>query len=98
MAEEIIARDCEMTISRAEFLRLLPAAVAGATYEVTDSEITHGDSRRGWRIRLDPMADLAHGRIRLPRHRVAFAFNGFAAREVEAFFRRFDLYFARGGG
>ena len=87
-----------MTITHDEFLRLLPAAVAGAPFEVADGVITHGDCRRGWRIGLAPLPDLTHGLIRLERQRVTFAFRGYSAEEIATFFRRFDLYFARGGG
>ena len=72
-----------MTITQAEFLRLLPAAVDGATFKAAGGIISHGHDQRGWRIE---------------RQRVVFAFCGFAASEITAFFRRFDLYFARGGG
>lgn len=88
-----------MTISQSEFLRLLPAAVAGAPFEVADGVfVSRGDSRYGWRIALTPLPDLTHGLIRLERQRVMFAFRGYAADEIAAFFRRFDLYYARGGG
>lgn len=87
-----------MTISQAEFLRLLPAAVAGAPFAANDGVFSCGDHSRGWRITLVPLPDLAHGPIRLERQRVVFAFRGHSAGEVAAFFRRFDLYFARGGG
>lgn len=87
-----------MTISQPEFLRLLPAAVAGADFEVGDGVFSHGDAGRGWRITLTPLPDLAIGLIRLTRQRVAFAFRGYSSGEIDAFFRRFDLYFARGGG
>lgn len=87
-----------MTISQAEFLRLLPAAVAGVPFDFSEGVYSHGDDRHGWRIVLTPLPDLSHGLIRLERQRVAFAFRGYATGEIAAFFRRFDLYFARGGG
>jgi len=87
-----------MTITQAEFLRLLPAAVAGAAFTMTDGAFQHGDGARGWRITLAPLPDLAYGRIRLQRQRVEFAFSGYSVGEIDAFFHRFDLYFARGGG
>lgn len=98
MAEGIVARDCEMTITQAEFLRLLPAAVAGAPFVSRGGLIDHGDAGRGWRIALTPLPDLTHGLIRLERQRVVFSFRGYASEEIAAFLRRFDLYFARGGG
>lgn len=87
-----------MTITQGEFLRLLPAAVAGAPFETADGVFASGDSRRGWRIALTPLPDLAIGLVRLTRHRAVFAFRGHSSAEIAAFFRRFDLYFARGGG
>ena len=87
-----------MTASRAEFLRLLPAAVGGASYRLEAGAICHGDARRGWRIVLTALPDLALGAIRLERQRVVFTFHGHCGEEITAFFRRFDLYFARGGG
>ena len=87
-----------MTITQSDFMRLLPAAVSGAGFEARDGMVTHGDDRRGWRIVLTPLPDLTHGLIRLERHRVEFSFKGFGAAEIEAFFKRFDLYYARGGG
>ncbi|MBA3904483.1 MAG: hypothetical protein C0522_12585 [Rhodocyclaceae bacterium] len=98
VADTVVARDCEMTISQPEFLRLLPAAVAGAAFEADRGVFTHGDADRGWRIALTPLPDLEHGLIRLPRQRAVFSFRGYSAGRITAFFQRFDLYFARGGG
>lgn len=98
MAEGIVARDCEMTTSRADFMRLLPAGVGGMAYRLEDGDIVQGDAARGWRIALTPLPELALGLIRLERFRVVFSFRGYSAAEIAAFFRRFDLYFARGGG
>ncbi len=79
-------------------MRLLPAAVAGAPFIAEDGVFTHGDADRGWRIVLTPLPDLTIGLIRLERQRAAFAFKGYSAGEISDFFKRFDLYFARGGG
>jgi len=87
-----------MTITQAEFLRLLPAAVSHAPFDVSEGIFSHGDRQRGWRIALTPLPDLTHGLIRLQRQRAVFTFRGHSADEIAAFLRRFDLYFARGGG
>lgn len=87
-----------MTITQEEFLRLLPAAVDGAPFASSGRAFSHEDGRRGWRIALTPLPELAHGLIRLERQRVEFAFRGYSNDEIADFFRRFDLYFARGGG
>jgi hypothetical protein len=101
VADFSVARDCEMTITQAEFLRLLPAAVAGVPFDFADGLFTHEDAPsggRGWRIALTPLPDMTHGLIRLERQRAVFAFCGYSAEDIAAFFQRFDLYFARGGG
>jgi len=98
VAKEIVARDCEMTITQGEFLRLLPAAVAGVPFEFAAGAFHSGDSRRGWRISLSQLPDRVIGAIRLVRYRAVFAFRSHSADEIAAFLRRFDLYFARGGG
>ena len=90
--------DCEMTISQADFMRLLPAAVADTPYEIQSGMFVQGDAERGWRIALTPLPDLTIGLIRLQRQRAVFDFKGYSAGEISAFFQRFDLYFARGGG
>lgn len=87
-----------MTITQEEFQRLLPAAVGGVPFASSGGILWHDDGRRGWRIALAPLPDLAHGLIRLQRQRVVFCFRDYSAEEIAAFFRRFDLYFARGGG
>jgi len=87
-----------MTISQGDFMRLLPTAVAGIHYEMQNGMFVQGDAERGWRIALTPLPDLTIGLIRLQRHRAVFSFKGYTDREISAFFKRFDLYFARGGG
>lgn len=79
-------------------MRLLPAAVDGMSFAVRDGMLVQGDADRGWRIALTPLPDLTIGLIRLQRQRAVFAFKGYSPGEISAFFRRFDLYFARGGG
>ena len=86
----------EMTLSREEFLRLLPGAVGAFTEE--DGGFRGGDGSRRWQIRLDPLPDLRVGRVVLPRHRVEIRLEGYAEREAEAFMARFHRGFQRGGG
>lgn len=94
----MISRQYEMTISRADFARLLPAAVGHATFAADDAGYAGGSEGRRWVIAVQPMADLTMGGLRLPRLRVTLSFAGYSAPEVEEFMARFDLYFRRGGG
>ncbi len=95
----MITRCYEMTISRADFLRLLPAALGHAPF-VAEGDILHGGTDDGghWQITLTSLDDLVLGPVRLPRQRVDFAFSGCSTEQVEAFMRRFERYYQRAGG
>lgn len=93
-----LPRSFEMTVTRAEFLRLLPAAVGGSTFVEELDAFLHRDPNRFWRIGFLPLPELRIGLIRLVRHRVEFQFEGYAVDEIEAFMARFELYTRRGGG
>lgn len=88
--------DLEMTLSREEFLRLLPGAVGPATEE--DGAFRGTDGPRKWRIRLVPLPDLRMGPVVLPRHQVEIRLEGYSKGEAEAFMARFHRGFQRGGG
>ena len=88
----------EMTVTRADFLRLLPAAVGGAMFVEEPDAFQHREPQRAWRIAFEPLPELRIGLIRLERHRVGFAFEGYREAEIEAFMARFELHYRRGGG
>ncbi len=88
----------EMSITRDDFLRLLPAAVNHAPFSVEGERIEHRDADRSWRIRLAALPDLRIGLVRLERHQVVLSLAGYGEEEADAFMRRFELYFRRGGG
>ncbi len=88
----------EMTTTRADFLRLLPAAVNHVAFSEEGDAFVHCDGVRGWRIGLQPLPQLRIGVVRLDRHRVDFEFTGYSTAEIDAFMARFELYFRRGGG
>ena len=64
----------EMTISRADFVRLLPAAVGHQPFEETGSAFSGADAEVGrgrrWKIALTSLPALRIGAICLERHRV----------------------------
>ena len=88
----------EMTITRADFRRLLPAAVNHVPYAEVDGAFVHRDGERGWRIGIEQLPQLRLGLIGLERHQIDFSFTGYPAREIEDFMARFEMYFRRGGG
>ncbi len=88
----------DMSITRADFRRLLPAAVNHVSYEEDATGFAYREGGRGWRIGFAAMPQLRLGLIRLERHRVDFEFTGYSALEIEDFMARFERYFRRGGG
>lgn len=88
----------EMSITRADFRRLLPAAVNHVAFVEEDRAYTYTESGRGWRIGFEPLPLLRLGLIRLVRHQVDIKFSGYSARDIEDFMARFEMYFRRGGG
>jgi len=88
----------EMSISRAAFLRCLPAAVGGVAFIDAGTDIRYRDGGKGWRIAITPMPDIVLGAIRLPRQRVEIFLTGYDAASTRRFLDRFELYFRRGGG
>ncbi len=87
-------RSYDATITRADFLRLLPEATGQHDFSERDGAF-HGAS---WCIRFSPIAPLEIGIVRLERHRVELRFEGLSAEAEEAFMRRFTLAYQRGGG
>ena len=96
--QDEIALTWQMTISREDFLRCLPAAVDFAPFRITGNTIECGDSKRGWRMTLTTLPDHRLGALRLEQHDVEFRFFGYSPAEVRAFISRMEVYFRRGGG
>jgi hypothetical protein len=89
-------RTLEMSLSREEFFRLLPAAVG--VFEVDGAMVRWLDSDRRWTIRLLPLADHRLGSVIVPRHRIEITLDACSNAEGEAFMARFQRAFLRGGG
>jgi len=89
-------RTMEMSLSREEFLRFLPAAVG--SFVVNGDEVRRSDGSRGWVIRLVPLADHRVGSVVVPRHRVEIVLEGYSEADADAFMNRFHRAFMRGGG
>lgn len=91
-----IHRNLEMSITREEFFRLLPAAVG--PFEVDGNAVRGRGTASGWLIRLTPLADHRAGSVVVPRHRVEIVLEACSEIEGEAFMARFYRAFLRGGG
>jgi hypothetical protein len=88
----------EMNITQAEFERLLPAAVDHAPVRTGAGEYAGSTAGGRWRIRLGPARERTIGSMRLPLRVVEIHVEGMSEAEADAFRRRFDLYFQKGGG
>jgi hypothetical protein len=84
----------EATITRADFLRILPAATGASDFREVDGRFLG----KGWSIRLTPIAALKIGIVQLERHRVEIEFIGLTSDEQDRFMQRFTLHYQRGGG
>jgi len=91
-----VHRNLEMSITREEFFRLLPAAVG--PFEVDGNTIRGNGTDCGWLIRLVPLADRHLGAAVVPRHGVDIVLEGCSEAEAGAFMERFHRGFLRGGG
>ena len=86
----------EMSVSREEFFRLLPAAVG--SFVVDGDTIRPPGATGGWLIRLAQVADHRAGSVVVPRHRVDIVIEDCADEKAEVFMARFRRGFLRGGG
>lgn len=97
MAEPVSIR-YEMTISHADFLRTLPAAMQGIRHIVSGREIRAEQDGRRLSIRLSQESTRRFGPIALPVTHVEVSFEGYSDMEVQQFKTRFDNCYKRGGG
>jgi len=88
----------EMTLTRNDFRRLLPEALAGDACEEAGDAFLHHEGDRTWRIDLEVLPALALGAIQLERHRVRWTFSGYEQAEIRTLLERFERAFQRGGG
>ena len=86
-----------MGITRADFLRLLPAAVGHAPLRIQGDEIL-GDGPPSWRIRLREMPERRIARVALPVLEVELVVDAPSGTQAQAFVDRFLLGFQRAGG
>ena len=88
----------EMSLSRAEFLRLLPAAVGHGAWRIEGDDIAGEGVGFSWRIRLEEKPGRPFGPVELPVLGITLALEGASEDDRAAFARRFLLGFQRAGG
>lgn len=87
----------EMGVTRADFLRLLPAAVGHAPFRIDGDEI-HCDGAPSWQIKLTEMPKRRIALVALPVLAVELVVDSPSLTEAQAFVDRFLLGFQRTGG
>jgi hypothetical protein len=89
----------DMSISHADFFRLLPAAIVPYESRVKQNVVEIFAEQRRVIITLgvEGVRKIT-GLLSLPRTQVEFLFEHFDEAQREAFMHRFDRYFHRGGG
>ena len=88
----------EMTITHKEFLRLLPKAIGGLSYEKVDNIISIRDEPGSIQIRLSTESIRKLGSLVLPVTNVSIELKGFCDSDEKDFLSRFDLSYQKGGG
>jgi len=89
----------EMSLTRDDFFRLLPAAAGTLPMRVDGLSVELGTPERGVAITLEPLPPRRlSGLLSLPRALVTLVFHGFDPEAQTAFERNFDRAFQRGGG
>jgi hypothetical protein len=89
-------RSLEMSVSREEFFRLLPAAVTA--FDADGEMVWWSDGGRRRTIRLLPLAEHRMGSVVVPRHRIEIVLEASSESEGRVFMERFHRAFLRGGG
>ncbi len=88
----------EMTITHADFFRILPKALKTNQYEVSENRVTIADTEKRLTIMLSPEASRSIGALQLPVTILEFRFDGYTTEQTEKFLRQFDMSFHKGGG
>ena len=98
MSGNIYRLSREMSISHADFLQSLPAALNKAVYTINGNEIRVEREKGELQIILSRESERRFGPISLPVTHVEFVFSGYSEPEIQQFLEHFDMCYQRGGG
>ena len=88
----------DMGITHADFFRMLPNAVGDRNCQIRKDGATLIRGKERILISMGPEQERRIAMIRLPHVMVSFSFEAMTAEQVQAFIKRFDRAFQRGGG
>lgn len=95
---ELLKRTREMSISHAEFLRLLDRALEGFEYRIDGASISARQGERRVFIRLSEEHERRLAMLSLPVTEVEIELEGFSESEAQLCLQRIDQTYRRGGG
>ena len=87
----------EMGYTPAEFQQRMPA-FADVTYDVALARFDHVEDDKHWSLRLVNPRRRAIALLCVPTVDVELVFRGYSQPEIDAFMKRFQAWFHRGGG
>jgi len=87
-----------MTITTDDFFRLLPKALAGYEFRISDQSIQVTMETGIVNIRLMQETTRKIGAFELPVIHITFYFENIPQDETQKFFDKFDLAYQKGGG
>ena len=87
-----------MTITHADFLRILPNALKNHEYTITGTVIYINDPAGSIEITLAPEKTRNIASLCLPVTDIEYAFIGLTPNQAESFMKTFALSYQKGGG
>ena len=88
----------EMTITHDDFFRLLPKALSGYSFEVSEQSIQVTMETGIINILLMQETTRKIGALELPITHITFNFENTSHEETQKFIEKFDLAYQKGGG
>ena len=88
----------EMTITHADFFRLLPRALASYKFKISDQSIQVTMETGIVNIQLGQETTRTIGALELPVTHMKFYFKNTTDKETRQFFDKFDPAYQKGGG
>ena len=88
----------EMTITHADFFRLLPRALGSENFSREGNEMEYREGSFTMQISVSPQQSWRIGALSLPKTQVVIRMSGCDKQEVQQRIKQFDQAYQKGGG
>ena len=88
----------EMTITHADFFRLLPRALGSENFSREENEMTYINGKFSMQVSISPQSKWSIGALSLPKTQVVITMNGCDDQEAQDRIQKFDQAYQKGGG